>query len=90
MRKGKSNDCTSSFYNGYFADSSWPKKIWAKFGQKLGTKGPFGGNVLKSHTGQAAFLESLSCILVGRREHIQSRGQKLRNKFIGLTPIGLV
>ena len=25
--KGKSKDCTSSFYNGYFADSSWPKKI---------------------------------------------------------------
>ena len=28
----------------------------------LGTKGPFGGNVFKSHTGQAAFLQSLSCM----------------------------
>ena len=49
----------------------------------LGTKGPFGGNVFKSHTGQAAFLPSLSCTLVGRIEHIQSRDQKLRYKFIG-------
>ena len=28
----------------------------------LGPKGPFGGNVFKSHTGQAAFLQSLSCM----------------------------
>ena len=28
----------------------------------LGTKGPFGGNIFKSHTGQAAFLQSLSCM----------------------------
>ena len=49
----------------------------------LGTKGPFGGNVFKSHTGQAAFLQSLSCTLVGRIEHIQSRGQRLRYKFVG-------
>ena len=44
----------------------------------LGPKGPFGGNVFERHTGQAAFLQSLSCTLVGRIEHIQSRGQKLR------------
>ena len=44
----------------------------------LGTKGPFGDNVFKGHTGQAAFLQYLSCTLVGRIEHIQSRGQKLR------------
>jgi len=49
----------------------------------LGIKGSFGGNVFKSHTGQAAFLQSLSCTLVGGIEHIQSRGQKLRFKFIG-------
>ena len=44
----------------------------------LGPKGPFGGNVFERHTGQAAFLQSLSCTLVGHIEHIQSRGQKLR------------
>ena len=33
--------------------------------------------------GQAAFLQSLSCTLVGRIEYIQSRDQKLRYKFIG-------
>ena len=49
----------------------------------LGTKGPFGSNVFKSHTGQAAFLQSLSCTLVGRIEHVQARGQKLRYKFVG-------
>ena len=49
----------------------------------LGTKGPCGGNVSKSHTGQPAFLQSLFCTLVGRIEHIQSRGQKLRYKFVG-------
>ena len=27
MRKRKSNGCTSSFYNGYFGDSFWPKKF---------------------------------------------------------------
>ena len=27
MRKRKSNGCTSSFYNGYFGESSRPKKI---------------------------------------------------------------
>ena len=27
MRKRKINGCTSSFSNGYFGDSSWPKKI---------------------------------------------------------------
>ena len=49
----------------------------------LGTKGPFGSNVFKSHMGQAAFLQSLSCTLVGRIKHIQARGQKLRYKFVG-------
>ena len=74
--KGKSNDCTCSFYKGYFADSSWPKNF-------VGHKRSIGGNVFKSHTGQAAFLQSLSCTLGGRIEHIQSRGQKLRYKFVG-------
>ena len=27
MRKRKRNGCTSSFYNGYFGDNSWPKKF---------------------------------------------------------------
>ena len=47
----------------------------------LGTKGLFGGNVFKSHTGQATFLQSLSCTLVDRIEHIQSRDQKLRQIY---------
>ena len=66
--KRKSNDCTSSFILATLEIVLGLKKL-------LGTKGPFGGNVFKSHTGQAAFLQSLSCTLVGRIEHIQSRGQ---------------
>ena len=60
--KRKSNDCTSSFILATLQIVLGLKKL-------LGTKGPFGGNVF------IAFLQSLSCTLVGRIEHIQSRGQ---------------
>jgi len=34
-RRKKSNGCTLSFYNSYFGDSFWPKKLFD-------AKGPFG------------------------------------------------
>ena len=40
-RREKSSGCTQSFYNGYFGDSFWPKKL-------LDAKGPFGGKVFKT------------------------------------------
>ena len=40
-RRKKSNGCTLSFYNSYFGDSFWPKKL-------LDAKGPFGNNVFKN------------------------------------------
>ena len=41
-KKIKSNGCTLSFYNGYFGDSFWPKKL---LDANLGS---FGGNVIKN------------------------------------------
>ena len=40
-RREKSNGCTLSFYNGYFEDRFWPKKL-------LDAKGPFGSKVFKN------------------------------------------
>ena len=43
-KKKKSNGCTLRFYNSYFGDSFWPKKLFD-------TKGPFGDNAIKTPTG---------------------------------------
>ena len=40
-RRKKSNGYTFSYYNSYFGDSFWPKKL-------LDAKGPFGDNVFKN------------------------------------------
>ena len=40
-KRKKSNGCTLSFYNSFFGDSFWPKKLFD-------TKGPFGDNVIKN------------------------------------------
>ena len=42
-RREKSNGCTLGFYNGYFGDSFWPKKLSCRT-----QKGPFGGKALKN------------------------------------------
>ena len=41
-KKKKGNGCTLSFYNGYFGNSFWPKKL---LNANLGS---FGGNVIKN------------------------------------------
>ena len=46
-RREKSNDCTLSFYNGYFGDFLAEKK------KLLDTKVPFGGNVFKNQGSHA-------------------------------------
>ena len=40
-QKKKSNGCTLSFYNSYFRESFWPKKLFD-------AKGPFGDYVIKN------------------------------------------